>query len=44
MNVQGNTLTGTVLVAMGFRDFVCIHYNVFPTQPPDQIIRLKHIL
>ena len=28
MSVQGNTVTGTVLVATEFRDFMCAYYDV----------------
>ena len=30
MNVQGNTVTGTVLAATKIRGFLCAHYNVTP--------------
>ena len=33
MNVQGTTVTGTILLAMESRDFLCSPYNVTPPLP-----------
>ena len=32
-SVRGTTVSGTVLSAMEFRDFLCAHYNVSPLNP-----------
>ena len=40
MTVQGNSVTGTVLLAMEFRIFVCARYNVTPHNLKKWIVSL----
>ena len=35
MNVRGTMVTGKVLAATEFCDFLCARYNVTPPQPPE---------
>ena len=37
LNVQGTTVTVTVILAAEFCDFLCARYNVILLQPPDQL-------
>ena len=44
MSAHGTTVSGTVLSAMEFRDFLCACYNVPPPKPQESLQQMWHCL